>query len=426
MVKSKIETGKKHKFIKAPCKDISIEPTSDREQYINLEEDTSHLEYGRKVKVKSQIKPKVAGVKVYWSFESASSNKTGLPSNKQAGFGSPGTTTTNSSTDANGVAEINFYLSQYGGDEFVVKASTKSDGSDVTKSGKLIVWQKLYFEVDTMKQASGTGVLEMSSEKLPDSYKKAFVILEQQGKDNKPDNERNLKTSELHDFANLYFGAEKSPFQFQEVAVDHQADEIEGSISDTMEIPVYIDDTERSYYVYDKDPWIKSAEYNDGTGWKDLDTTKISLEGTNKVYKKIKIDLSKGPVMPSASSPVEVEIKYREADEYSGDGSKKPHAIIAMGYWYDTESDAEAKKRTVGTMAHELGHLVGMVPSTSSTYIKTKTGKHCSDSSCVMYSTNTDKRGNEFCGVCIDVLRGLDLSKAKIESTFKHTKGAKA
>jgi hypothetical protein len=267
----------------------------------------------------------------------------------------------------------------------------------------------------------------MDSAKLPGCFEPCFIELELEGTDNKPDNKWNLATGDLHAFGNDYFGANRSPYQAHEVAIDHQADkDPKAKLEFTLTASVFTSGNSFSFWVYDgADKWFESARYNADGSWKTLNKSKVTLVGASKVYKNVKIDLSGESVKPSPTKPVKVELKKCVlAKEWSGDGANKPHAFIAMGYWYDTETVAEAKKRTLGTMAHELGHLVGMVPKSSSTWVDTGTGWHCTDTKCVMYYSNTTTRGNEFCTVCQDVLRKEDITKYK--SAFKHSKGSKA
>jgi len=414
-----------------------IQAAAGREQYINLDKsiDTSnpHPEYGRFIQLKARVKwdgdkiRSLAGESVYWKSHSNPANKTGLTGSEKDSFDSAGSGINKKAVkvdDQGWTPIVKFCLSQYGGDKFDIYATADTKYKGGLKAGTYTVWRKLWYEIDTMEKRGG-GTLDMDHNKLPDVYKPCFIRLEKQGTDNQPNNKWNIETRDLHDFANGYFGAEKSPFQAHEVAIDHQADKKDEESVFELDRAVYTDSQSESYYVYDGgDTWLKSVEYNDGSGWKPLAKSKVSLTGTNKVYKKIKIDLSTGPVTPSPANKIKVKLKYIKSKEWSGDGGSKPHAIIAMGYWYDTETGTEAKKRTVGTMAHELGHLLAMVPSTSTTYINTGTGNHCSDSNCVMYSTNTTTRGNTFCSVCTELLRKADITNYK--NSFRHTKGMKA
>lgn len=415
----------------------TTQAATGRKQYINLDNtidtDAPHPEYGRCIRLKARVEwqggdasRSLAGKTVYWSNTPDGGNKAGLTGTETEGFGSAGGgKTTTSSTDAAGwTPVVEFHLSIYGGDKFEVRATEAADGTGGLKTGTYVVWRKLWYEIDTMKSRDG-GLLTMDHAGLPALYSPAYIELAQQGTDNEPDNTWNIQTSDLHTFANAYFGAAKSPFQSHEVGIDHQADKQNASLTIAMTAATYTHGSTDSFYVYEGgDTWLTKAEYDDGSGAKTLAKSKVTLTGANKVYKAIQVDLSAGPVTPTAAKPVSVTLEYVKSKEWSGDGASKPHAIVAMGYWYDTETATEAKKRTQGTMAHELGHLLGMVPTSSSTHVDTGTGHHCTDIACVMYSTNTTTRGNNFCGVCIETLRRADLSTVK--TSFTHTKGAKA
>jgi hypothetical protein len=409
-----------------------------RRQYVNLDStvdsENPHSEYGRKIRLKARVEwlagdksRSLTGKKVYWRIEPNKSNKAGLKDKAKESFSSEGSGTQRmeKTTNKEGWTDVVvFYVSQYGGDKFDVFATHSSDHKGGLRAGAYWVWRYLWYEVDTMKK-SGGGELTMDHTKLAMVYEPAFVEIEFQGNDNKPNNKKNLQTSELHAFANKYFGAERSPFQAHEVAIDHQADKEETSDKFEMKKAVesgLID----MYYTYDGGKtWLKKAQYKSGASWTEFDKNKVTLVNTtSKVYKGVKVDFSSGPVAPSNGSPVEVRITYVKAKEWSGDGANQPHAMIAMGYWYDTETVAEAKKRTLGTMAHELGHLLGMVPKAQSTHIDTGTGDHCNDTTCVMYGTNTKTRGNKFCEVCLETLRAVDLTAYK--GAFTHTKGSEA
>ncbi len=411
---------------------------NSRRQYINLDGTVDaanpHPEYGRFIQLKARVEwvsgdksKSLIGQTVYWYSTSGAGNKSGLAGTAQEGFGSAGggIKATSSVESGDGWTSVmQFYLSQYGGDEFYVSATEDPAYKGGLKAGAYVVWRKLWFEVDTMKKRGG-GSLNMDDSRLPDIYKPCFIELEKEGDDNQPDNQWNLQTSELHALGNDYFGAQQSPFQSHEVAVDHQADKKDGDLTINMTASVFTTGATDSYYVYGgMNTWLKTAQYDDGSGWKTLDKSKVSLIGADKVYKNIQVDFSAWPVTPTAAKPVAVKLEFFKSDEWSGDGSETPHAMVAMGYWYDTETPAEAKKRTVGTMAHELGHLLGMVPVTSGTHVDTGTGHHCTDGNCVMYSTNTATRGNNFCNVCLELLKKADLTS--FQGAFAHNKGAKA
>jgi len=408
-----------------------------RKQYINLDAtvdaENQHPEHGRVLRFKARVEwasgdksKALSGQTVYWSLTPGGANKAGLTGSQRAGLGAAdGTLNTSISCDAQGwTAEMALYLSQYGGDSFTIGATLASNHTGGLTAGAYMVWRKLWYEIDQMKKRGG-GLLTMDHTKLPAAYTPCFIELEKQGKDNEPENRWNLLTTELGAYAPDYFGAERSPFQSHEIGIDHQADKADAEIEVNVTAATFTRGTADSFYVYGgSDTWLKTAEYDDGSGYKPLDKGQVSLVGASNVYKNIKVDFSAGPVAPTPAKPVKVKLGVIKSKEWSGDGANTPHAVIAMGYWYDTETADEAKKRTVGTMAHELGHLVGMVPAAQSTHVDTGTGQHCSDSTCVMFFTNTTTRLNSFCAVCVETLRAADLTVCK--AAFTKSKGAKA
>jgi len=333
-------------------------------QYINLdnkvEKSKAHPEYGRCVRLKARIewvdknkKDSLAGKKVYWSSKAGRGNKAGLTGSEKENFYSSEITMLGSprysESDKDGWTKVvEFKFSQYGGDKYriFVQADENDQGKPSGKklrTGWYVVWRKLWYEVDTMKKRGG-GLLEMNHTKLPAIFKPTWTELELQGKDNNPGNKWNLQTSELHDFANHYFGSGRSPYQAHEVGIDHQADKKDSKITFSLKSATG-SGHEDTYYVYDGgNSWLKNAKYKDGIAWKNLDKSKVSLVKTKDIQNKVKVDLSKGPVTPSNAKPVEIELEIVLAKEWSGDGANNPHALVAMGYWYDTETVAEAKK----------------------------------------------------------------------------------
>ena len=412
-----------------------IQRAEGRKQYINLDSqmipNEAHPEYGRCIYLKARIEwaagdpARPLNGKSVMFYPVADPANLSCRGNQRGGFGAEdGAGNDIVQTDAEGWTEVVcFYFSINGGDKFELCVTCETNE---LKTGAYTVWRKLWYEIDTMKKRGG-GRLDMDHAQLPPLLEPCFIELVAEGTDNEPDNIWNLQTTELHDFANKCYGAGMSPYQCHEAAVDHQADKIEqpAPVIFEMTAPVYIDGTAREFWVYDgATGWNQKAEYRDGNEWKALDKSKVSLVGSDPVEKQMKIDLSSFTITPTPANPLKVRLKYLLADEFTGDGSNKPHALIAMGYWLDTHTEAEDKKRSVGTMVHELGHLLGMVPSTSSTYLHTPTGSHCSDANCVMYATNTSTRGRAFCGICTEILKRLDF--ATVKANFMHSKGAGA
>ena len=412
-----------------------VQRAEGRRQYINLDSqmipNEAHPEFGRCIHFKARVawaagdpaRP-LDGKYVRFSFLPDPGN---LPAqgDQRAGFDAPGDCGNDiAPTDADGWTKVSvFYVSTIGGDKFDIVASCETNEM---KTGNYVVWRKLWYEVDTMKKRGG-GTLDLDHPQLPGLLDPCFIELVQKGTDNQPENKWNLQTSELHDFADDYFGAEASPYQFQEVAIDHQADKkaIPSPVEIKVTASVYTDGTTQSYWVYDgPTDWLKRAEYKVAIDWQSLDNSRVTLVGSDPILKKIRVDLSSFTVPPSATTPIMVRLDYLLAKEWVGDGTYKPHSLVAMGYLLDGHSAADAKKLTYVAMVHELGHLLGLVPTTSPKYVLTPGGAHCNDTDCVMYASNSLTRPAALCSVCREIVLRTDF--AAVESNFTHGKGSKA
>jgi len=425
----------------------STQPVQDRKQYINIDSkfasQKAHPEYGRSVMLKARLSwisgdksASLSGKKVYWYSKGDAKNKAGLKGDEKEGFETwfsrPATKETKVNKDG-WTPEVEFQLSIYGGDKFEVYATDESTYKNGKKAGTYEVWRKLWVEMESMKKRTG-GEFSLPKDALAQAYKDCYIEFENQGKDNKPNNKWNLMTSKLHSFANSYFGAERSPYQAQELAIDHQADPSDQEMEIEMWKTVFTSPKSGTYYIYDGGTsWVKSAKYRDASGpsifgfklgWKNLDKSKISLTGANKIYKKVKIDLTGGPVTPTKKKPVDIELKLKTSKEWGGDGTFKPHGNIATGFYEEAVANqASAAKEIHCVRVHEMGHLLGLVSAKSSTHIDTGTGHHCKDKNCIMYYQSSALR-TKLCNVCKEYVRRADLSKRK--GKFKHSKGNKA
>ena len=406
-----------------------------RRQYINLDSqmipNEAHPEFGRSIHFKARVQwgagdqsRPLTGKSVMFSYTADPGNLSSSGDGRP-GFGSPGGGgNTYAAIEADGWSkEVTFYVSANGGDKFNLRVDCESND---LQTGNYEVWRRLWYEMDTMKKRGG-GTLDLDHPQLPGLLEPCFIELVQKGTDNQPENKWNLQTSELHDFADDYFGAESSPYQFQEVAIDHQADKktIPSPVEIKVTASVYTDGTAQSYWVYDgPTDWLKRAEYKVAIDWQSLDNSKVTLVGSDPILKKIRVDLSSFTVPPSTTNPIIVRLDYVLAKEWVGDGTYKPHSLVAIGYLLDGHNAADARKLTYVAMVHELGHLLGLVPTTSPKYVLTPGGAHCNDTDCVMYASSSLTRPAAFCSVCREIVLRTDF--ATVESNFMHGKGSKA
>ncbi len=153
-----------------------------RKQYINLDASsdpgTPHPEFGRIIRLKARVEWATANVKslsgqtVYWYSEPGGSNCAKLTGGVKEGFGSGGgAKTSTASTDEKGwTSTVQFYLSRYGGDTFMVAATEDAACKGGLKTGTYEVWRKFWYQVT---RASSHTV--PAPEKSVAAYKKVYA-----------------------------------------------------------------------------------------------------------------------------------------------------------------------------------------------------------------------------------------------------------
>jgi hypothetical protein len=401
-----------------------IDPTADLKQYVNLPTGTSQ---GRIIRVEAKITPPTAGTDVHWSFEGTSHLGGQLPVGK-AGFANAQTPTAVTKTDFNGVAAVEFHLSHQGGDTFRVSAGLSAYGQG-SSSAAITVWRKLYYELDTMKGSDGAAlkILDQHS-KLHTSFNEVFIKLVKKGTDQHPNHQLNIMTSrDLHTFTNRYFSAVKSPFQVHITGIDHNAVK---KTSELLELKLnsalgVLPDT-LDGWLYDGKQgqhWVKVAKYKEPGGvWTDFNKNKVKF-GVTRGYGagQIAVDFRAGPVTPSPTNIVDIKLQYCFSNEYAGDATYDPHVVVADGGMRQIYPQSLLNGHALGTMVHEIGHLLGMVPTTSTEHIRTSGGHHCKRQSCVMYKALHNSAGQAFCSSCTKALLSMDL--AQYEQKFRHSRG---
>lgn len=207
-----VVTQDKEKWVKGAAMDAtdttvitkSVERTAatkdgaNFKQYINLGKDfegagNRHPEYGREITCKARVKQKngktdkLAGVKVNFSHKRTDGpNRSGaevwsgadLTDNQKEGFGSGGgTATTSAQTDAKGwTAQVSFFLSLYGGDQFEISAALDpatpgaAGASPVKTKAKYVVWRKFWYQM-----TSADGYNPPKPSKAEEAYAKVFA-----------------------------------------------------------------------------------------------------------------------------------------------------------------------------------------------------------------------------------------------------------
>lgn len=154
--------------------DRTDKDSANFKQFINLGKEIEgpnkkHPEYGRYVELRARIEwvsgdksKSLANKKVHWLYEMTPHSSAKRPANldgtQNPGFGSEnGSKTLISDTDAAGWTPIvKFYLSQYGGDQFILSTQADEEEKGVPsgekmKTGSYIVWRKFWYQMTYAK-----------------------------------------------------------------------------------------------------------------------------------------------------------------------------------------------------------------------------------------------------------------------------------
>lgn len=137
---------------------------------------------GRTVKVEATITtgdPNKAGKRVYWSYDDPDEPSGYVPNDADSlggnNLGSPGNFDRASSlTDANGKARAIFTLSDYGGDNYKLKAAKDAAGGGAVATATITVWKRLVFERPDSLVGYSTDVSLVTAE-----FQKIYVQIEE-------------------------------------------------------------------------------------------------------------------------------------------------------------------------------------------------------------------------------------------------------
>ncbi len=388
-------------------------------QYINLEPDSSDKTLGRTKKVKVTLENDAAAI-VYLFLSPDDENKdpVQLKSINRAGISASGIEKTMTITGADKTIEFDLVLSNYGGDKFKVKASLDSQGEKDIKeiSDTFVVWKKLFYQLSCMKASFNFALT-----KVTDEYKKHFIELEETASVIVPHKE-NLETDELETYRG-HFKKKKTPFEMHVVLIDRQCDSTVKYFNHTMT-------ANKNILLYVQDAWPFAD-------W--LIEAKSSVSGADYISGNIIVTQVAGGIEIDVTSlgvdarkvEVDIEIKTLKG-EYTGDASFPPHVFIAVG---KARSD-ESKSKTV---AHEIGHGIGMVPSSGHTlHYENRNGgmgNHCrygadqndvsaaqggtfsgtyTGGTCVMFAYSSEHY--TYCATCKEFVREAKLYKDSMET----------
>lgn len=444
-----VVTQDKEKWVKGAAMDAtdttvitkSVERTAatkdgaNFKQYINLGKDfegagNRHPEYGREITCKARVKQKngktdkLAGVKVNFSHKRTDGpNRSGaeiwsgadLTGNQKEGFGSAGgTATTSGQTDANGwTAQVLFFLSQYGGDQFEISAVLDpvtpgaTGASPVKTKAKYVVWRKFWYQM-----TSADGYNPPTPSKAEEAYAKVFAEMVKAGekKFKKEDMPVGLRDRTiLKEYMLKQGGANKDvaaigahnknefkkdpiyisepdkyPIKAHLIICEYQCDPKTNAGN-----PAY---TGLGKFVLTKNgqevtlpqgsggPIVCKPGLREGTNlvitgeWSkklvpwlkggDITDANIDIDPGRADTLSVKIDLSRGGIgapVPSSSQMVYVKLQLDTAEDFLGESFGKGQILCVYrpAAAAGTQGSAEDYNDTV---AHELGHMWNQTP----------------------------------------------------------------
>jgi len=400
-------------------------------QFINLNPSLegaamTHAEYGRKILFRARVRQKngntdkLAGHKVNFEFSrtdgpnrsdppgTATANKVwkqgDLEGVQKEGFGSTnGAHTTSSTTDAKGwTAVVDFYLSQFAGDQFEISCKLDPSVQGATSSppkktsAKYVVWRKFWYQ---MTYASGYSAKQPA--KAESAYKELFaeMVKASEKKFTKSDFPADLQdrtflpeyqlksgggngivanvgTGNISEFASNAKLKKDSktnePVKENLIVCEYQCDPDSDSALKKYKITsngqlINIDVGSGGNII--SKPALKagsklvvSGEWSKKkTPWhKEADITDAHLEvvSSRTSTQQVKINLPAG-VTPSATKPIWVKLKVATSQSYLGWATA--NGIVAV-YQPSVPAGQGSEEDFNDTVAHEFGHKFNQSP----------------------------------------------------------------
>lgn len=410
---------------------------------VNMED--SHRTIHSKVELDKKQK-----VGLYWWCEPVDGNNSPLkfvPAKNRAGFGESGALRMWKKTDDQGVCEHDeFKLSVCGKDKYKVSVGTKKDGSDKKTADEYEVWRRVFFSVRYMKPEYVPAFGPVH-----DEYRKHGIWPEQiapAGGSPKVAYDATVRTYEQG--YKLVQSVTESRLEARVVLVDR--------IWLANQRDLYVKTKLRSFTM-DTNLQTGDASTSVDPGWMiwdhpDFGTGSVGGVGIGnydlKPYmtrigdRRIKVNVPNGTpaatALDEASQRGDLSYKFTIwfADVLNGFANSQTGRILIA--YRNTGSAPRPLAPRQGTVIHEMGHGLGMVPPTIQEYnefngnpIKSglkknptrymNGGGHCStaaggsdpnftDGTCVMFHYGHDARTLEFCPSCAPILKRLDMNRS--------------
>lgn len=401
----------------------------------------------RNVHSKAELNKKVKR-RLYWFLEPGGGNTPlkYVPAKDRAGFGEAGAIRFSVNTDAQGVCEHDeFRLSACGLDKFKIAVGLKSDGSDKQTNEEYEVWRQVYFSVRHMDAKFLFTFGPLHSE-----YHKHGIWPEQVAAGGGSAKVKYQEViTEYNEAEALVQPVTKAKLEARVVLVDriwikfYREFTVKSKLrAFRIDAAKWAKDVKSSWILWPSDQPGKGVVGGPGMANYDF-TPHMKRTGDTR----IEVDVPDGTPMATALD----EAKDRGVLNYTfkvwfvkvlnGYANSDTGRIVIA---YRTRgSTPRAVSPRQGTVIHEMGHGLGMVPAKVQEYneyngnpIKTglkknptqymNGGGHCStaaggsdpdyiDGTCVMFHYGHDGRSLEFCGSCAPILKRLNMNRSGMQ-----------
>ena len=398
----------------------------------------------RTVHSKAELDKKTK-IRLYWFLEPGGSNTPlkFVPAADRGGFGNSGAMKFSMNTDENGVCEHDqFRLSACGMDTFKVSVGSKKDGSDKKTNEDYEVWRKVYFSVRHMKPeflftfaplhseyqkhgiwpeqiAAGGGSAKVKYQEVITEYAEAEALLQ-------PVTQHQLEGRVvLVDRIWIKF--------FREFTVNTT------KLSFRVDASAFASDVKSSWVLWLNDKPGTGSVGGTGIGSYDF-TPHMKRTGDTELTVTIPSGTPIHTALNEAKDRGKLNYKFKVwfIKVLNGYANSDTGRIVIAYRTRDQAPRGIAPRQ--GTVIHEMGHGLGMVPAKIQEYndfngnpIKSglkknptqyqNGGGHCNtaaggsdpdftDGTCVMFHYGHDGRGLTFCGSCAPILKRLNMNRS--------------
>jgi len=418
-------------------------PASSRNQFINMDADPAHPEFGRCIRFRARVAwvsgstRSVSGQTVYWYFNPGGSNGTGLPANLRASFDTEGggALRTTSTADASGWTDVvEFFPSQYGGDSFEVFATDNSSYSGGISARTYVVWRRIFYELDCMQRPGGAGTYSDRADtaRMDPQFRNFFVHLVRTGTDASPAHQRMIKDNDAATWAGNVRDGTGAPRYFHLCMIDTicwdpapvtQTFRLTRT-SNRITLPA-------DQYLLERGHWFVRATYwsvNRNTGPVPRGNFTFSEAGDPSTGDdRFVLRVSFDGLAVDLSRPVRIRLSFTNWQE--GSGLQSGRSTLVGIRWRERlwlNSPADINNSALHTMVHEPGHALGLasqnlpIGTANPNYYVSPGGPHCNAlaNQCIMFAVNSPSL--TLCTNCTACAKGRSLSSLPIGATHAY------